>query len=78
MKISIPIGIVNSPFDLNVIDKRLLVPKMSSKKPTSESMIANTTRINITLKTFTMAGVRHLNAVKDEILCYQHFSVLYY
>lgn len=49
---------VNRPLDLTVKERRLLVPKMSNRKPMKHKMMANITNISITLNMLTIAGVR--------------------
>ena len=52
-------GTVRKPLVLNVKHSRLLVPKISSKNPANDKVIASTTIISITLNRLTMNGVRH-------------------
>ena len=53
-------GTVKNPLVLNVKHSRLLVPKMSSKNPVNDKVIARTTIINITFNRLTTSGVRQL------------------
>lgn len=62
----IPIGMVSSPLDLTVRDRRLLVPNTSNRKPMKHKMMAKITNIRITLNMLTIAGVRQPIAAIEE------------
>ena len=55
-------GIVKRPLDLTDKDSRDLVPKTSRRKPIKDTIMATMTSIKITLKRFTIDGVRQAKA----------------